>query len=315
MDNFDEYFKNLDTINQVEREIKCCEKKENYDLSDKNGIICKVCHNCISNIIDTPEWKNYKDSNVDMNRCGMPTNVMLPQSSLGTMIKYDFKQNMNRVNRYQQWNSMPYKERSLYKVYMNISEKCISADLPKIISETAQSYYCNISETKISRGSNRIGIIAACIYYACKECDVPRSTGELSELFEIENKVLTKGCKNFTEITRMSKDRKRIQSQKSVNLHDFTERFCHKLQVEISQQEGITRLSKLCESLSLINDNTPPAMAAGCIYLYLRCSKAEVDKKLISDICKISEVTVNKCAKKIESNNEIKIFLEQVSFD
>ena len=113
----------------------------------------------------------------------------------------------------------------------------------------------------------------------------------------------------------MSKDRKRIQSQKSVNLHDFTERFCHKLQVEISQQEGITRLSKLCESLSLINDNTPPAMAAGCIYLYLRCSKAEVDKKLISDICKISEVTVNKCAKKIESNNEIKIFLEQVSFD
>jgi transcription initiation factor TFIIB len=315
MDNFDDYFKNLDTITYVEREIKCCEKKENYDMSDKNGVTCKVCHNCISNIIDTPEWKNYKDSNVDMTRCGMPSNVMLPQSSLGTTIKYDFKQNMSRVNRYQQWNSMPYKERSLYKVYMNISEKCSAADLPKIISETAQSYYLNISETKISRGSNRIGIIAACIYFACKECGVPRSTGELSSLFDIDSKVMTKGCKNFTEITRMSKDRKRIQSQKSVNLHDFTERFCHKLNIDSTCQEEIKRLSKLCESLELVNDNTPPAMASGCIYLYLRHNNVQIDKKKISDVCKISEVTINKCSKKIEANKEIQGFLKQVGFN
>jgi transcription initiation factor TFIIB len=217
---------------------------------------------------------------------------------------------MNRVNRYQQWNSMPYKERSLYKVYMNISEKCLAADLPKIIYETAQSYYRNISETKISRGSNRIGIIAACIYYACKECGVPRSTGELSALFDIDSKIMTKGCKNFTEITRMSKDRKRIQSQKSINLHDFTERFCHKLKVDPLHQEQIKKLSELCESLDLVNDNTPPAMASGCIYLYLRHKNIEIDKKDISDICKISEVTINKCSKKIESNQEIQDFLK-----
>ena len=310
MDNFDDYFKNLDTITYVEREIKCCEKKENYDLSDKNGITCKVCHNCISNIIDSPEWKNYKDSNVNMTRCGMPTNVMLPESSLGTTIKFDFKSNMMRVNRYQQWNSMPYKERSLYKVYMNISEKCSAADLPKVISETAQSYYRNISETKISRGSNRIGIIAACIYYACKECGVPRSTGELSAMFDIDSKIMTRGCKNFIEITRMSKDRKRIHSQKSVNLHDFTERFCHKLNISHLHQVEISKLSKLCETLGLVNDNTPPAMASGCIYLYLKHKQIEMDKKNISEICKISEVTINKCAKKIELVKEIQEFLK-----
>ena len=313
MENFDDYFKNLDGINQVEREIKCCEKKENYEFSEKREITCKICHNCISNIIDTPEWKNYKDSNVNMTRCGMPTNVMLPESSLGTTIKYDFKQNMNRVNRYQQWNSMPYKERSLYKVYMNISDKCSAGGLPKIISETAQSYYRNISETKISRGSNRIGIIAACIYYACKECGVPRSTGELSALFNIDSKVMTKGCKKFTEITRLSPNRNsqnRIQSQKSVNLHDFTERFCHKLKVSMEDQIEIKKLSRLCESLNLVNDNTPPAMASGCIYIYLKHKNIEIDKKDISDICRISEVTVNKCSKKIESIKEIQEFLE-----
>jgi transcription initiation factor TFIIB len=307
---FDDYFKNLDKINKVEREIKCCEKKENYELSDKLEITCKICKNCISNIIDTPEWKNYKDSNVNMTRCGMPTNALLPQSSLGTTIKYDFNYKMNRVNRYQQWNSMPYKERSLYKVYMNISEKCRKSDLPKIISETAQSYYLNISETKISRGSNRIGIIAACIYFACKECGVPRSTGELSALFDIDNKIMTKGCKNFTEITRMSKDRNRVQPQKSINLHDFIDRFCHKLIVNPSEKNEIKELAKLCESLDLINDNTPPAMASGCIYLYLKHKDREIDKKQISSICKISEVTINKCAKKIEANEQILAFLK-----
>jgi len=113
----------------------------------------------------------------------------------------------------------------------------------------------------------------------------------------------------------MSKDRKRIQSQKSVNLHDFTERFCHKLNIDSTCQEEIKRLSKLCESLELVNDNTPPAMASGCIYLYLRHNNVKIDKRNISDVCKISEVTINKCSKKIEANKEIQGFLKQVGFN
>ena len=305
MDDFDDYFKTLGKINHVERELKCCELKENFEYTNKGETICKICNNTISNIIDTPEWKNYKDSNTNTTRCGMPTNVMLPESSMGTTIKNDNNFKMSRVNRYQQWNSMPYKERSLYKVYKDIEDKCISGDLPLVISETAQSYYLTISETKISRGSNRIGIIAACIYYACKECEVPRSTNELSSLFQIDNKIMTKGCKNFTEIMRMSKDRKRIQAHKSVNLHDFIDRFCHKLKLCENKQKHIGILSKLCEELNLVNDNTPPAMAAGCIYLYIRILKLDIDKKQISEVCKISEVTINKCSKKLEENQDI----------
>jgi len=313
MDDFDDYFKTLGEINHTERELKCCEIKENYEYTNKGETICKICSNIISNVIDSPEWKNYKDSNTNTTRCGMPTNVMLPESSMGTTIKNDYNFKMSRVNRYQQWNSMPYKERSLYKVYKDIEDKCIAGDLPLVISETAQSYYLTISETKISRGSNRIGIIAACIYYACKECEVPRSTNELSSLFQIDNKIMTKGCKNFTEIMRMSKDRKRIQTHKSVNLHDFIDRFSHKLELSDKIQKHIRILSKLCEELNLVNDNTPPAMAAGCIYLYIRIVKIDIDKKQISEVCKISEVTINKCSKKLEENEIIMNKINELS--
>ena len=305
MNDFDDYFKNLDEINHVDRELKCCEIKENFNFTNKGETICKICNNIISNVIDSPEWKNYKDSNTNNTRCGMPRNVMLPQSSMGTTIKNDNNFKMIRINKYQKWNSMPYKERSLYKVYKDIEDKCIKSELPLVISETAQSYYLTISKTKISRGSNRIGIIAACIYYACKECGAPRSTNELSSLFNIDNKIMTKGCKNFTEIMRMSEDKKRIQVHKSINLHDFIDRFSHKLKLTDNDKKNIKILSKKCEELNLINDNTPPAMAAGCIYLYIRYKKIEIDKKKISEVCKISEVTINKCSKKLENNQSL----------
>ena len=311
MDNFDDYFKTLGKINHVERELQCCEITDNYKYTNKGETLCKICNNLVSNIISAPEWKNYKDSNVNTTRCGMPTNVMLPQSSMGTSIKNDYNFKMSRVTRYQQWNSMPYKERSLYKVYKDIEDKCIAGDLKLIIAETAQSYYLVISQTKISRGSNRIGIIAACIYFACKELEVPRSTNELSSLFKIDNKIMTRGCKNFTEIMRMSKDRNRVQTHKSVNLHDFIERFSHKLNLSETDNKSIKELSNLCEELNLVNDNTPPAMASGCIFLYIRMNNIDIDKKSISEVCKISEVTINKCSKKLEENDTILEFFKE----
>lgn len=309
MDTFESYFDKLDELSVVEERVKtCCELEENYCMSI-GGVMCKVCNNIINNIVDAPEWRNYKSSSDNPTRCGMPSNSLLPQSSLGTSISSRGNNSkMKKIDQYQKWNSMPYKERSLYKVFNDIDSKCKENNLPAIISNTAKSFYRIISETKISRGKNRIGIIAACVYHACKECNVPRSISELSHSFNIDSKVMTKGCKNFIEILRMSDiDKSRIQSHKSINIKDFIERFCHKL--ELKNISHISQLCELCEKLGLINDNTPPAMASGCIYLY--CKKLNIDKskKDISEVCKISEVTINKCFKKIENIKEINDYL------
>ena len=289
-----------------QKKTKCCDNQDNY-MIDEGIITCKKCNNIISNIIDSPEWRFYGDNGKNPTRCGMPVNVLLPDSSLGTSIS---SQNrgpaMNKINMYQKWNSMPYKERSLYKVFNEIEQRCDRNNLPKIISSTAKSLYRVISETKISRGSNRKGIIAASVYFACKECSVPRSTKELAHIFDIDSKIMTKGCKNFTEIMRMSSyDKNRVQSHKSVNLDDFIERFSHKLSLDKDDINHILRISNLCQNIGINNDNTPPAMASGCIYLYIRYMKIDISKKDISDICKISEVTINKCYKKIENIPEI----------
>ena len=309
-----EYFAILDD-SQVKKKDQetCCDDVKNYRQGE-GVILCKVCGNMIHNIVDTPEWRNYDSGGKDTTRCGMSTNSLLPKSSLGTsvsMVKRDMT--TNKIGMYQRWNSMPYKERSLYKVYNEIDAKCVGNGLPRIISITAKSLYRIIAETQISRGSNRKGIIAACVYNACKECRVPRTINELSEVFHIETKVMTKGCKNYTEIMRMSKtDMSRITEVKSIDLNDFIQRFSHQLSLSERDIDIIHTIASLCDDLGLLSDNTPPSMASGCIYLYSKQKQTHISKKHIADVCKISEVTINKCYKKLYANDIILDFMDHL---
>lgn len=311
---FDELYKTLDEVNgdeNKEKETKCCENIENY-IYTESEIQCKCCNAIINDIMNIPEWRYYGSDDSrrnDPTRCGMPVNLLLPGSSLGTTINN--KGNIyDRISTRQNWNSMPYKERSKYKVFIEISNKCNENNLPNIIGETAKSLYSIISDTKISRGKNREGIIAACVFNACKECRFPRSVKEISNMFDMDSKILTKGCKKYTEIIRLNKKNiNRDQNINTITLDDFIDRFCYNLSIDSKNINIIRGISELCKYHNLIYDNTPPAMAAGCIYLLLQLKKIDINKKVISENCNISEVTINKCYKKLLDN---KIFMEEL---
>ena len=61
-----------------------------------------------------------------------------------------------------------------------------------------------ISDIKIHRGSNRNGIIAACVREACMLQGSPRSTKEIADIFKIKITHMTRGCKKFQEIMNLS---------------------------------------------------------------------------------------------------------------
>lgn len=301
----DEYFSTLDDLQQTTCEKKtCCDDTKHYLLHE--GIItCAKCGNTISNIISGPEWRYYGSSDTkssDPTRCGMPVNSLLPTSSVGTSISYRGNNvNMHKLRKYQQWNGMPYKERSLLKVFEEIRTLCKLSDLPIIISDEANSLYKIIASTKISRGSNRRGIIAACVYFSCKINKVPRSTNEIADTFNLTIPVMTKGCKKFQEIMQMNKvDINRIHITDTITIDDFIVRFCSKLGLQDDDIIHIKKISKMAQLYNLVNENTPPSMASGCIYLYIKQLELDISKKLIAETCKISEVTINKCYKKLE---------------
>lgn len=308
--DFDKHYDFMSRIegsNNIKKEKSCCEIKDNYQINQ--GIIkCKICSNTISNITDLPEWRYYGATDtkgVDPTRCGMPINSLLPESSVGSSISYGKNtKTMNQIRKYQQWGGMPYKERSLYKVFLEIQRCCKGHDLPPIIINEAKSIYKIVSSTKISRGSNREGIIAACVYFACKACNVPRSSKEVAEMFNISGTIMTKGVKKCQEIIHMNKVNKtRLTNNKPIEPKDFIDRFCNKLKIEEHDSNIINRICEIALKNNIISENTPPSIAAGCIFYYIKKHNMNISKKNISNICIISEVTINKCSKKLEKND------------
>ena len=312
----------LNDFNGIKEDDKIEEKEENI-LECKNcntntlvfydgGTFCNICGE-LQNVQynQDQEYRYYGENDSkssDPTRVGMPINNLLPKSSMGTSIAVNVgrdKYTINRILQYHQWFKMPYEERSLYKDYEIISSKSLNLALPQMIIEEAKKNYKKIREKSLNRGSNRRGLEAACIYFACKNENVPRSSKEIAKEFNIDIKDISKGIKKFTEIMYYVNEEKREEEISTINPIDFINRYCSRL--KLNQD-----IKYLCEfvilkaiTTKLVEENTPSSIAAGCIYLVCILTKQDINKQLISSICNVSEVTIGKCYKKMNEHKNI----------
>jgi transcription initiation factor TFIIB len=278
----------------------CCKYCSSKQLVlDDGNYVCVSCGTIFDRFIDSgAEWRYYghEDSkSSDPTRCGMPTNELLPDSSLGTIIGNAQGEcyEMRIIRKYQMWNSMTYKERTLYNVFDMLTVNAVNNGIPSSIVDEAKALYKRISEMKLSRGDNRSGLIASSIYMSCKTNNVPRSAKEIAKIFNLKNTTMTRGCKKFQEILQMD--------LVSTTAHDFIQRFCSKLNLNKDIKDICMYVVQKADDMSIICANTPPSIAAGCIYLVCQLCGAHIEKKDLSTACDISMVTVSKCYKKLHN--------------
>ena len=302
---------NTDTTRTIEKEtdILCTSCNINVTIVyDSGAYYCGSCGVFIKKLLNQKYAYNnfYDDKNHNPCRVGSGTNILLPKSSLGSIIyNKNRSYNYNKMAKYNSWNAMPYKERSQWKIFTLITEMCTKHKLPKIIIEDSKIYYKHISENVISRGANRKGLIAACVYNSCKKQKVPRSCKEIAEIFNIELKDMTKGCKNFNEIWRLVNKNQCLSKNntfyRSTNPLDYIDRFCSNLSIptKIKNISEIVAIKAITSNYDIVNDNTAPSISAGSVYLVCTLYNYNISKKDISVISKISEVTITKCYKKL----------------
>ena len=280
-----------------------CDGKNLEHFENEN--VCKDCGTILDGIIDfNAEWRYYgsDDSKFsDPTRCGLPTNELLPQSSLGSTVGFKAGESyeMKKIRNYHLWNVMQYRERSLYNVFDSIQVIAINGGIPLCIIEEAKILYSKISATRISRGSNRKGIIASCIYKACMLQGCPRSPQEISNIFKLDIKHMTKGCKNFDKIMKINnQDNPSIKITPSKSL-DYINRHCSFLKLDNNILEICTHVCKKAEEYNLVSKCIPRSVSAGSIFLICNLLNINISKKDIAKTCKVSEVTISKCYKEL----------------
>ena len=93
----------------------CSQCKTNTLIYDSGNYFCEKCGLCQSKrLSEEAEYRYYGDvDNKSSNpeRVGMPTNILLPKSSLGSLIssKSYFNHNFKKMIKYNTWTSMPYR--------------------------------------------------------------------------------------------------------------------------------------------------------------------------------------------------------------
>jgi len=310
-----------DSQNEVKKErIEC--------VYAKDAEVCNICNSPLMIMEDgfptctgpgcgviykdtldySPEWRFYgsEDKNAkDPTRCGNPINPLLVESSFGCKVICNSKSSyeMKKIRKWTEWQSMPHREKSLYEEFQFITIMAQNAGIPRIFIDHAMINYKDISEQKMFRGMNRDGIKAASIYISCRLNGCPRTAHEIAEIFKLDKTSATNGCSMAVNI--LHNIERSIEPSKQTELcatlpSSFIERYCSKLNIN-------GELTMLCKFVALkiekndvITDNIPHAISAGIIYLISQSCNLNISKNDIKIVSGVSEVTINKCFKKLD---------------
>jgi transcription initiation factor TFIIB len=154
---------------------------------------------------------------------------------------------------------------------------------------------------------NSDGIKYASIYISCRLNGCPRTSHEIAEIFKLDKTSATNGCSMAVNI--LHNIERNIDPDHQADLcltlpSSFIERYCSRLNFN----QELTMLSKFVankvEKNNLITDNIPHAIAAGVVYFIAQKCNLNISKQDIKVVCGVSEVTINKCFKKLEILNE-----------
>ncbi len=283
-------------------------QSEDLVINQNGECICQNCGVVNSELYDEmPEFNNDLEGT---SRYGCPSNYFYPKSALGTKFK---TRGYSRISNLQRQGQMPYREKSLLEILTKIQKKCKTYGITQTIIDSAKILYKKVSDCKHTKGKragkNRImrcinlrSMIAACVFYACKLQGEPRSPKEIADIYDLEIKNVNKGCRRFLEFIDLESLNTEFSSSKS---SDFIERFASKLSLEEQYIKIAKDISTNIHKLDIASTHEPPSVAAGCILLVAVMYHLDISKKQISDVFKISDVTISKTYRRIHPFHNI----------
>jgi len=258
--------------------------------------VCIECGRVESTFIsDEAEWTGGidNDGNVtDPSRCGASETPFFSSGwNMGTIIKNGNKK-MSKIHFHM---SMNHCDRALFHAYAEI-ERAGRDRLgcsPAVI-DAAKLFYKQFSERKLTRGDVRAGIKANCLFQACKEFGVPRTTKEVADAFRIDSSDVGRTADLLTDtvaVTQRGPTKPRDVLSRMFN--DFSHP--NKLKLKMATMKLLDEV----ERLPVLMGKTPAGVASAAVWI---ASGGELSKAEICKAAGVSLPTLNKIEGLIRDN-------------
>jgi transcription initiation factor TFIIB len=156
--------------------------------------------------------------------------------------------------------------------------------LPRHVRESAAVLYRKASAKNLVRGRSIDEVVAATLYAACRQCNVPRTLDEVAGKSNVDRKSIGR---TYRTLTRELSLKLLPQSPQ-----DYIARFCNELGLDIDVQRKAREILERVESQELASGVAPSGVAAATIYISALISEKPCTQKDVAEVAGVTEVTI-----------------------
>lgn len=265
-------------------------------IKEKGETVCIQCGLIISEReldLSHNEIRTYnKQDEVKKQRVCPPISPFLPDLKLCTIIdeKNIYNPELQRAvkrDSYLSWES-----KNILIAITELKRISHNLNLPGYIKEEALRIYKKALKIKILKGRSIIGMIAACIYYACKERYFPRTFQEILN----ESPISAKKVKNCYKalIYRLN------LKVPNINPISLIPRFIADLGLNIDVERAAIKFLQSNFEKAFICGKDPKGFCAGAIYFASKIKNVLISQKVIAKKVGVTAVTLRSRYKELK---------------
>jgi len=174
-----------------------------------------------------------------------------------------------------------------------------SLGLPRSVRENSAVIYRKAVDKNLIRGRSIDGVVAATIYAACRQCQVPRTLDEISEKTGIKRKEIGRNYRHLNKSLKLN-----LQPTKP---KQYLQRFCNELNLGSETKKRAIKILKRATNEELVSGRGPIGLAAASLYMASVLSGEKRTQKEIANTSGVTEVTIRNRYKELADKLGINI--------
>ncbi|EJD53975.1 cyclin-like protein [Auricularia subglabra TFB-10046 SS5] len=278
-------------------------------------LVCATCGLVLGDrIVDTrSEWRTFaNDEGDDPSRVGAAQDPLLDeQDQLATAI--GFRDGNTGVARELQRAASrgmngARSERSIQTAFREISNMCDSFSLPKSISDIAKQLYKRADEEKLLRAKSLDAVIAACIFIACRQAQVPRTFREICELTRVPKKIIGQCYKTLEQAFNLAPGANGSTNDRGIvagtGPEDLLVRYCNHLGLPPNIQSYASDIIVEARNQGIAAGRSPVSIAGAAIFFTCHLLDQTKSVKDITGVAGVSEGTLKLVYKLLYADRE-----------
>ena len=280
-----------------------CNKSTLVLDEDSGELVCTTCGIVISENRESggPEWRSFANDNGDKSRVGSGTSITIHDMGLSTMIGSTNKDATGKplsstmkksIDRLRTWNTRSQvntsSDKNLRQALSEMDKLKDKLSLTDNVIEKAAYLYRKANERKLVKGRSIHGLVASCIYAACRDTETPRTLNDVADGINVRRKDVARCYRLiFREldlkvpIADPVNGVSRIASEAGLG--------------EKTKRKAIQLLNK-AKKIGMVAGKDPMGLAAAALYLACISDGGSTTQRNISDASGVTEVTIrNRC--------------------